>query len=208
MLRLLPRSRVRTVITAQTIDEAFAAGHASVAAPRGECVVTPAAWSRASELRVTIDQGPSQVAGPSGRPHTQKIGSGKPGQGKCERIVDPSGLVVVRGRSVKLGEFTGAGPGRHIGLTDVVSGGDGAPMAAGFMSWSREDSFPWSLDYAEIDLVLEGILHITIDGRTLEGRPGDVVYLPKGSRIVFGTPSRVRLFYVTYPANWSGGTPG
>ena len=28
--------------------------------------------------------------------------------------------------------------------------------------------------------------------------------LPKGSEIVFGTPSRVRIFYVTYPADWAG----
>jgi ethanolamine utilization protein EutQ len=51
--------------------------------------------------------------------------------------------------------------------------------------------------------VLEGVLHVIIDGRTLEGRPGDVLYIPKGSRIVFGTPSSVRIFYVTYPADWA-----
>ncbi len=72
------------------------------------------------------------------------------------------------------------------------------------MAWGREDSFPWSLDYDEIDLVLEGVLHIEMDGRTVEARVGDVVYIPKGSRIVFGTPHRTRVFYVTHPANWAG----
>ncbi|MBL8953493.1 MAG: hypothetical protein JNK82_22145, partial [Myxococcaceae bacterium] len=28
------------------------------------------------------------------------------------------------------------------------------------------------------------------------------LYIPKGSRVLFGTPNRVRVFYVTYPAEW------
>ena len=47
-------------------------------------------------------------------------------------------------------------------------------MTAGFMSFGRADAFPWRLDYDEIDYVLEGVLHITIGGRVLEGQPGDV----------------------------------
>jgi ethanolamine utilization protein EutQ len=111
---------------------------------------------------------------------------------------------VVKGGSVQLGQFTGAGPDKHVGLTDVVTGKDRSPMTAGFMSWARIDSFPWTLDYDEIDYVLEGVLQLTIDGRVLEGRPGDVVYIPKGSKVVFGTPSRTKIFYVTYPADWAG----
>ena len=61
----------------------------------------------------------------------------------------------------------------------------------------------WPLDYDEMDYVLEGVLHIGIDGRVLEGKPGDVIYLPKGSKVVFGTPSRTKIFYVTYPADWA-----
>jgi ethanolamine utilization protein EutQ len=83
----------------------------------------------------------------------------------------------------------------------------GSPMAAGVMSWGRDDSFPWKLDYDEIDYVLEGELHVTIDGRVLVAKVGDVVSIPKGSRIVFGTPSRVKVFYVTYPADWAAAAP-
>ena len=35
-------------------------------------------------------------------------------------------------------------------------------------------------------------------------KAGDVLYIPKGSAIEFGTTSKVRFFYVTYPANWQG----
>jgi ethanolamine utilization protein EutQ len=164
----------------------FKAGRLTISAPRGEAVVTPSAWSRAQELGVTIDQ--------------TSVGS-------CAREVDPSGVLVARGDTVHLGRFAGAGPDRNVGLLDVVSRADGAPMAAGFMSWSREDSFPWTLDYDEVDYVLEGVLQIHIGGRVVEGRSGDVLYIPKGSSIVFGTPTRVRVFYVTYPAEWTGSAP-
>jgi ethanolamine utilization protein EutQ len=76
-------------------------------------------------------------------------------------------------------------------------------MAAGMMSWKKEDSFPWKLTYEEIDYVIEGELAITINGKTYNGQPGDVFYIPKGSDIVFGTPSSVKIMYVTYPANWA-----
>ncbi len=180
------------LITAEQVAAEFARGRVKIAAPREQTIVTPAAWSKAAELGVTIDQTEgAAVVTPSGD------------AGSCERIVDPSGVVVVRGQSVKLGAFSGAGPGKSVGLTDVVTAKDRSPMTAGFMSWGKADSFPWLLDYDELDYVLEGVLHIEIGGRVVEGKPGDVVYIPKGSKVVFGTPSRTKIFYVTYPANWA-----
>ncbi len=120
-----------------------------------------------------------------------------------ERTVDPSGITVVRGRSVRLDAFPAAGADKKVKLRDVVTGADRSPMSAGFMAWRREDSFSWTLDYDEVDLVLEGTLEIGVGDRKLRAAEGDVVYLPKGSSIVFGTPHRVRLFYVTYPAAWA-----
>ena len=75
-------------------------------------------------------------------------------------------------------------------------------MAAGMMSF-RAGSFPWTLNYAEIDLVLEGELHIETTKGTVIGKPGDVLYIPEGSGISFATPSWTKFFYVTFPAEWS-----
>lgn len=185
---------MKRLITGALVAQEFAAGRKRLSAPRGECVITPEAWSQAFELGVTIDQSPT--------PPPEKTPTA-PDQGKSERHVDPSGLVLVRGDSVELTPFTAAGPGKKVGMADLITSRDGAPMTAGIMSWARADSFPWKLDYDEVDLVLEGVLHITIDGRTLEGKPGDVFYIPKGSSIVFGTPWRTKVFYVTYPADWA-----
>lgn len=114
------------------------------------------------------------------------------------------GIKHVRADSVAFGIFGGAGAGNEVGLTDVVTSQDGSPMAAGYMAWEN-CFFPWTLNYDEIDIVLEGELHIRSEGQTVVGRTGDVIYIPKGSVIEFGTPSHVRFLYVTYPANWQEG---
>lgn len=114
-----------------------------------------------------------------------------------------AGIKLVRSSDVHLGVFPGAGTDKQVGIADVITAADGAPIAAGFMAWSQ-CFFPWTLDYDEIDLVLEGELHIRHNGQTYVGKSGDVLYIPKGSAIEFGTTSAVRFFYVTYPANWQG----
>jgi ethanolamine utilization protein EutQ len=172
---------MKRLISIETVEAAHAAGTRTLSAPFKEAIVTPAAQTKASELGIAISYA-SENAGSS------------------DRVTDASGVTVVRGSSVKLGAFNGTA----VGLTDVITKKDGSPMGAGIMAWSRDDSFPWTLTYDEIDLVLEGTLHIGIDGRVIEGRAGDMFYIPKGSRIVFGTPDRVRVFYVTHPANWAG----
>jgi len=121
----------------------------------------------------------------------------------CPVNTKPGGIKLVKGSDVRLGVFPGAGADKQVGIADVITSADGAPIAAGFMAWSQ-CFFPWTLDYDEIDLVLEGELHIRCNGQTYVGKAGDVFYIPKGSAIEFGTTTAVRFFYVTYPANWQG----
>ena len=116
-------------------------------------------------------------------------------------VVASGGIKLVKTEDVHLGVFPGAGADKQVGIADVITAADGAPIAAGFMAWSH-CFFPWTLDYDEIDLVLEGELHIRCNGQTFVGKSGDVLFIPKGSSIEFGSPSAVRFFYVTYPANW------
>ena len=94
-------------------------------------------------------------------------------------------------------------PEMDVRLRDVVGAEHGLPMAAGVMSL-REGSFPWTLDYDEVEYVIEGELHITTADQAVVGHPGDVIAVPKGSSITFGTPSWTRFLYVTYPADWGG----
>jgi ethanolamine utilization protein EutQ len=96
-----------------------------------------------------------------------------------------------------------ATPGTNVRLKDVITSRDGAPVAAGYMALERGE-FPWTLTYDEVDIVLEGELVITRGAQAVHGLPGDTIFIPKGSKITFGTPSFVHFVYVTYPADWGG----
>lgn len=119
----------------------------------------------------------------------------------CPRQINDDGIVLVRGNSVDLEVFDGA-PGKNIGLTDVIGPEQKSTLGVGYMGWEKA-FFPWTLNYDEVDVILEGELHIKTPSGTTIGKPGDVIFIPKGSSIEFGTPTHVRFVYVAYPADWS-----
>lgn len=114
---------------------------------------------------------------------------------------DPkSGLKIVRGRTVKLENFDTGKPGTNVAYREVVSKDD-SKMSAGFLTIEKS-SFDWELGYEEIDIILEGSLSITINGKTYDACQGDVLFVPKGSKVTWSSSGYVKLFYATYPANW------
>jgi len=110
-------------------------------------------------------------------------------------------LTHVKGASVTLEPFGQAPPGQNIKLTDVITSREGN-LGAGFMSFDRSE-LPWHLTYDEVDYVVEGVFTLQANGRTYTCQAGDVMYIPKDTHVVFGSPSQTRVFYVTYPANWA-----
>jgi ethanolamine utilization protein EutQ len=92
--------------------------------------------------------------------------------------------------------------GTNVWLKDVIVTEDRSPMGAGYMSLDKGE-MQWTLSYDEIDIVLEGELVITRGSEQVRGRTGDVIYIPKGSSITFGTPNWTRFVYVVFPVNWN-----
>ncbi|MDP3449161.1 MAG: cupin domain-containing protein [Anaerolineaceae bacterium] len=90
----------------------------------------------------------------------------------------------------------------NVKLKDVITSEQGSPMSSGYMTLEKGE-FPWKLTYDEIDIILEGELVITRGCQVITGKPGDTLFIPKGSDITFGTPNHVRFVYVTYPADWN-----
>jgi ethanolamine utilization protein EutQ len=113
-------------------------------------------------------------------------------------------LKVVRMASVQVEPFLEGKttPGTNVWLKDVVVTQDRSPMGAGYMSLDKGE-MQWTLTYDEIDIVLEGELVITRGSEQVRGKTGDVIYIPKGSSITFGTPSWTRFVYVVFPVNWN-----
>ncbi len=113
-------------------------------------------------------------------------------------------LKVVKISGVQMEQFTEGKttPGTHVWLKDVVVTQDRSPIGAGFMSLDKGE-MAWTLTYDEIDIVLEGELVITRGDEQVRGKTGDVIYIPKGSSITFGTPNWTRFVYVVFPVNWN-----
>src|SRR5215510_5892348 len=93
-------------------------------------------------------------------------------------------------------------PCTNVWLKDVVVTQDRSPMGAGYMSLDKGE-MQWTLTYDEIDIVLEGELVITRGNEQVRGKTGDVIYIPRGSSITFGTPNWTRFVYVVFPVNWN-----
>ena len=74
-------------------------------------------------------------------------------------------------------------------------------LGAGLMEMEHT-TFPWTLNYDEMDYVIEGELSILIGGEKVTAGPGEVICIPKGSSIQFSVPGRARFLYFVYPADW------
>ncbi len=112
-----------------------------------------------------------------------------------------NGLKVVRGSSVKMDVFDTGDPSVKAYYQELVSK-DESHISAGFLVIDHS-SFEWELTYEEIDYVIEGTLTVTIDGKTYTAKAGDVLFVPSGSNVIWGSPDKARVFYATYPANWA-----
>ncbi|AYE35169.1 cupin domain-containing protein [Clostridium septicum] len=114
---------------------------------------------------------------------------------------DPSGLKVVRGNTVKMDVFDTGDPNVRAYFQELVSKEE-SKMSAGFLV-IENSKFEWELTYEEIDYVIEGTLTVEINGKTYTAHAGDVLFVPSGSKVVWGSPDKARVFYSTYPANWA-----
>ncbi len=140
-------------------------------------------------LKAMMDQGLLQgiLDSASGKPYTSES--------------DCGGLKVVRGNSVKMDYFDTGNPDNKVYFQELISK-DESQMSAGFLTIEKS-SFEWDLTYEEIDYVIEGTLTVTINGKTFTAYPGDVLFVPSGSKVIWGSPDKARVFYTTYPANWA-----
>ncbi len=194
----------------ETDLRALAGDGKQVVIPAGS-VLTPSALDMVKFLNLTVVQGEAAPAASS-----TTVGSsfcGDPSNEEIRRIVrsvleqkaqpicpNPK-VTYVQGSSVKLDPFDQAPPGQIIHMKDVVTSRE-ANLAAGFMTFDKSE-LPWHLTYDEVDYVVEGTFTLKANGKTYTCQPGDVMYIPKDTQVVFGSPTQTRVLYVTYPANWA-----
>ena len=121
---------------------------------------------------------------------------GRPGQ-----TDEKSGVRAYRLSAVKPEPFDTGKAGDRVFLKDLATVEESPRLGFGVMEMDRS-TFKWTLNYDEVDYIIDGVLEILIDGRKVVGRAGDVIFIPARTTIEFSAPAFTRFFYVVYPANW------
>lgn len=120
------------------------------------------------------------------------------------KIMDKSGIGVIKCQEIEKVKFDTGNSNDQVYKTDLFTLDESPRMGAGMME-IIESTFDWTLLYDEIDYVIEGRLEIIIDGRTIVGEKGDVILIPRNSKVKFSSPKYSKFIYVAYPANWLEG---
>lgn len=118
---------------------------------------------------------------------------------------DPSGVAAIKLQAVAVDESNRLDTGKSgdiVYTKDLLTVQESPRLGCGLMEM-KETTFDWTLNYDEIDYVIEGVLEIIIEGRKVRAGAGEVIFIPKNSRIQFSVPSYARFLYVTYPADWA-----
>ncbi|WP_338835084.1 hypothetical protein [Neomoorella humiferrea] len=117
--------------------------------------------------------------------------------------VDPSGVKVVKGSTVICEQYETGNPNDNIGIKEIFTIRETPNMIAGFMTIEKS-TITWKPAYEEIYYVVDGNLEIIINENSYCADMGDVFYLPGSTSVRLSVPSKVKLFFVTYPKRWVG----
>ena len=132
-------------------------------------------------------------------------------------IVTPAAMDEAKKRKIELKECSGSCESsketNEHGITSdeilcllkkmlVENETDEKPIPLPYRCVKHHSTFAWDLSYEEIDYVISGTVSVQIDGQTYVAREGDVIYVPSGSSVVWGSPDRAKIFYTTFPSNW------
>ena len=124
--------------------------------------------------------------------------------GTCQNISSrlPSGVMSVKLPLIKPEKFDTGKAGDNVLLKDAFTLRESPRLGCGIMEM-RQTTFDWFLNYDEIDYVIEGRLEINIDGGKVGANKGEIILIPKGSKIQFCVPDYAKFMYVSYPADWA-----
>ena len=201
------------IVTAQARDKAFehgvtldegAAECEPCAAMAAAASVTPRPETSAADLETVVGKVVESMGGvlpPDADKATvarlvrdavaARMGARGAAPAEAELPRASSGIIFID--SAGLLNKTGATPIKEQAVLAEALGRPGeSRLAAGYLVWEGM-SFERSVDVPELIVVIEGEVHVKYDGRNTVAKPGDMVYLPEGSRVALDAPSRVKV---------------
>lgn len=89
-------------------------------------------------------------------------------------------------------------PGTRGYIADVYPNPDGSELASGYFRLDHTDApLDYFYEYDEMKVVLDGEFRLENPdtGQVLIAKKWDAIFFPKGSRIIFSTPTSALAFY-------------
>lgn len=120
------------------------------------------------------------------------------------KTVDPSGVLSIKLPQLDVAEEDRLDTGKAgdvVYCKDLVTLSESPRLGCGLMVM-KDTTFDWTLEYDEVDYIIEGRLDVLIEGRKISAGPGEIIFIPKSSSIQFSVTGDARFVYVTYPADW------
>lgn len=72
-------------------------------------------------------------------------------------------------------------------------------IGVGFARWEGAE-VSWTVLYDEVVFVIEGCFELTANGETHKVYPGQMLWIPEGTELVYG--GHALFGYVVHPGNW------
>ena len=109
-----------------------------------------------------------------------------------QAVTQQGGVCFIKGNMIP-GELSDQIPvDEKVMVMDAFKCSNDSTLAGGYMEWSKA-SFNRIVDNNEINIVLDGELNLSVDGQTSVVKQGDMVYLPRGTEVLYSAPGRVKL---------------
>lgn len=93
-------------------------------------------------------------------------------------------------------------PNHKVYTRDLFTLDESPRLGCGIMEMT-DTTFDWTLNYDEIDYVIDGCLSVICNGVKTTANKGEIILIPKNSSIQFSVDGFARFLYVTYPADWN-----
>ena len=180
------------------IQEADSEGDSSpsqkspIGTPETEDVVTQV--TRLIKDRLPVDLTPEKLETIVRQVATAHLSNAQPPtkRNSDQVVTQTGGVCFIKGNMIP-GEVAGPIPVEEkVMVSDAFKCSADASLAGGYMEWAKA-SFNRTTDHDEINIVLDGELHLTVEGQTTVVEQGDMVYLPGGIEVLYSTPQRVKL---------------
>ena len=104
---------------------------------------------------------------------------------------------LVKGSTAKWEPLDTGNPADKVFYNELINADDGSSMGAGFIT-IENCTFPWECVCEEIYYVVEGTLNIEKDGKVFTAHAGDAMFFQNGAKLTFGSPDKMKAFYVTH----------